>query len=164
MWYNIRIIFYEGSFTLEKLNFILKKILFPACAIYTVISFVVLSFSSTVVEKPAITISTMALFLFMSLLISLSGLIFNVKNLALFLKTVIHMALCLFSLIFSLYFFAFFGISSDISVNKLLIGVVFCIFYLIFIAPFIVFFHNAKEKQKEKKEYTPMFKKNKDNV
>ena len=74
------------------------------------------------------------------------------------------MALCLFSLIFSLYFFAFIGLASDISVNKLLLGVVFCIFYLIFIAPFVALFHSAKEKQKEKKEYTPMFKKNKDNV
>ena len=31
-------------------------------------------------------------------------------------------------------------------------------------APFVALFHSAKEKQKEKKEYTPMFKKNKDNV
>ena len=126
------------------------------CAIYTVISFAVTLLSATIIEKPALTLRTMGLFIFMSFLISCSGYIFDLKRITIFLRTMIHMLLCLLSVIVSLYIF---GHAADLSVDKLLLSVFFCILYLIIAVPIVVIHSSNQAKKAQSKEYTPMFRK-----
>lgn len=144
---------------MNKLEFFIKRVFYPACAVYAFLSLAVLLLSSTVVDKPALTINTMLLFLFMSFLIALSGMVFELKRISLFFRTLIHMGLSLVSVVASLYIFNFFGASGDLSVNKLLLAVFFCVIYLIIAVPIIIFSAVFKDKKERNTQYSSMFKK-----
>ena len=144
---------------MKELRFILKRVLYPACALYTVLSASVLLFGQIIADKAALTMSSVILFFLMSVLIALSTNIFRVRNIGLFFRAAIHMVLCILSVIFSMVIMNFFGASYDLETGKLILAVAFAIAYVIVMAPALLIYTHIKTKKESEKEYTSMFKK-----
>lgn len=144
---------------LKELNFILKKVLYPACALYTLLSAFVLVFGQTITDKAALTMSSVILLFLMSVLIALSTNIFRVRSIGLFFRAAIHMVLCILSVIFSMMIMNFFGAAYDLAAGKLILAVAFAIVYIAVMTPALLIYTHIKTKKEADKEYSSMFKK-----
>ena len=145
---------------MKEFKFIIRSVLYPACAIYTVISTLVLLFGEAITDKAALTVSSVVLFIIMSVLIALSTNIFRVSKIGLFFRAAIHMVLCVLSVIFSMVVMNFFGASYDLAAGKLILVVLFAVAYAIVMTPALLIYSHFKARSERDTEYTSIFKKN----
>ena len=138
----------------------MKRVLYPACAIYTVISTLVLIFGEALTDKAALTVSSVVLFIIMSILIALSTNIFRVSRIGLFFRAAIHMVLCILSVIISMVIMNFFGASYDLAAGKLILVVLFAVAYAVVMTPALLIYSHVRSKRERDTEYTSIFKKN----
>lgn len=138
---------------MKLLQLIWQKILAPAGAIYTLLSFVLLVLLTlTSNTKPAINLTASLIFLLLSLMIACCNLIFEIKSLSLMTRTVLHFFAVLLSVILT----ATAG-SYEMNVQSLVLILVYTILYLIIVPPFLLIGMRVSKKKKEEKTYTSMF-------
>ena len=139
---------------MKILDYIVTKILYPACAIFTVSSGVFLIFTQLVskYQKPAMYIDSYFMFFALAILISLCNRVFYIKKLSALLKTVLHAVLVIASIVIVFYVKA--GTTES---NPLVLILLFSVLYALIAIPVLLILNAKNRKKKENKEYKSMF-------
>ena len=90
---------------MKILDYIFTKILYPACAIFTVSTGVFLIFTQIVskYQKPAMYIDSYFMFFALAVMIALSNRVFYIKKLSALSKTILHAILVIASIVIVFY-------------------------------------------------------------
>lgn len=139
---------------MKILNYIISKILYPACAIFTLISFVFLIFTQlvSVYQKPAIYIDSYFMFFFLSILIALSNRVFYIPKMSALSKTMLHALFVLLSIVAVVY------IKSGVTeANPLVLILLYAVLYTAVATPVLLIMSSINRKKKENKDYKSMF-------
>lgn len=139
---------------MKILDYIITKILYPACAVFTIMSCVFLVFTQIVTEyqKPAIYIDSYFMFFALAVLIALSNRVFYIKKLSALSKTVLHAVLVIASIVIVFYVKA--GTTES---NPLVLILLFSVLYALVAIPVLLILNAKSRKKKESKEYKSMF-------
>lgn len=139
---------------MKILEYIITKILYPACAIFTLVSSVFLIFTQLVTEyqKPAMYIDSYFMFFALSVLIALSNRVFYIKKLSALSKTVLHAFLVITSISV-----VFYVRSGTTEANPLVLILLFSVLYAIVAIPVLLIISSRNRKKKESKDYKSMF-------
>lgn len=137
-------------------DYIITKILYPACAIFTLISCIFLIFTEIVsaYQKPALYIDSYFMFFALAVLISVSNRVFYIKKLSALSKTILHSVLVITSIVVVFYVKA--GTTES---NPLVLILLFSVLYAIVAIPVLLIISSKHRKKKENKDYQSMFSK-----
>jgi len=139
---------------MKILDYIASKILYPACAIFTLTSFVFLIFTDIVskYQKPAIYIDNYFMFFVLALLIALANRVFYIKKMSAMSKTILHAFLVLVSIV------AVFYIKNGATEsNPLVLILLYAVLYAVVAIPVLLIVSAKNRKKKENKDYKSMF-------
>ncbi len=131
---------------------IVRRVVFPACMIYTLISLVFSAIASTGNPNFAPTFSSLGLFLAFSVLIALCNMILRIQKWNLLLRLFLHYG----SVMISIYLLLFFASGQTGNTGAMMIlGVLFTVIYLLFAVIYATVRRaTAKEKpEKYKKQF-----------
>lgn len=132
-----------------------RRVILPACAVYTVLTLVLILFMYGVSgssENPALTLRSALSLLAMSVLIALSSLIFYYPKLSMPVRTIINFFLTLASVIV----ITLIG-SYDVTGRPLVLVVVFTVIYLALVPVSILVYSIIKKKISEDTDYKSVF-------
>ncbi len=141
---------------MKVLKFLWQKLLLPTFAVYTLLSTVTLFFLTVITkdtQKPALTLSSSVMLLFLSLFVCGATLIFYLPKLRLCFKLPLNFFATLFSIIIIISFGSY-----EMDANSLVLILVFTFVYIIVAIPVLVIKSIIDKKSKEEKSYTSMFK------
>ncbi len=133
---------------------IVKRILYPACAIFTCLTllFMLLAKLITDNEDPALQVGSFFMFFVLSILIAACNLIFSVEKYSLFLRAVLHYLAVLASLIVV---FTVFG--KNTGASPLVLILLYSVLYLVVSIPVLLILASKQKKKREEQTYTSMF-------
>ena len=135
-------------------DYILTKIVYPACALFTAISFSFLLFVqlSDTYNKPAIYIDSYFTFFVLSLLIALCNRVLHIKGMTLLSRTLLHAVCVIGSIVL-----VFYAGKNVTEVSPLVLILFFSVIYAIVAAPILLVASSRSAKKKEQKDYQSMF-------
>ena len=135
-------------------KYIFTQVLYPACAIFTVTSFVFLLFTTLVsnYQKPAMFMGSYFAFFVLSVLISLSNGVFKIKSISVMSRTLLHA----FCVITSITVVSYVSVGNTGS-NPLIFVLLFTVLYAIVATPALLIISSINRKKSEKKDYRSMF-------
>ena len=146
---------------MKTVSFIFKKILYPTCAIFTIVWFAVCLLIDSVQNIVNINLTSTIMCFVCALMIAICNLILDYKKLPFVGRFFLHMVLSIFSIsvtiaIFSSFFPTVYAVSEKSFYLVLLLVVV----YLILATPALLLYNHFVLTKKERvtTEYTPIFK------
>jgi len=145
---------------MKTVSFIFKKILYPTCAIFTVIWFVVCLLIDSIQDITNINLTSTVMCFVCALMIALCNLILNYKKMPFVGRFFLHMALSIFSISVTVAVFSsFFPTAYTVSEKSFYLVLLLVVAYLILATPILLLYHHFVLSKKEKKttEYTPIF-------
>ena len=130
---------------MKILSYLFRKILLPACGIYTFITFTVIllahladSLSIFDIAVPALTLSLMLLFFVISIVLSLCNKLLYIKRLSALSSVFIHMLSVIFSVsVITFVYSSAFG-NYALTIKAFLLVVIFTFLYIVFCLPFAI--------------------------
>lgn len=139
---------------MRTIKYIITKVLYPACAIFTVTSFAFLVFTTLVsdYQKPAMYIGSYFTFFVLSVLIALANGIFSIKKMSALSKTVLH-AVCVIASITAVFYLR----TGNTGSNPLVLILLFSVLYAIVAIPVLLIVSAINRRKSEKKDYHSMF-------
>ena len=139
---------------MRSIKYIITKVLYPACAIFTVTSFAFLIFTTLVsdYQKPAMYIGSYFTFFLLSVLISLSNGVFRIKKMSALSKTVLH-AVCVIASITVVFYVS----TGNTGSNPLVLILLFTVLYAVIAIPTLLIVSAVNRRRSEKKDYHSMF-------
>lgn len=146
---------------MKTVSFIFKKILYPACAIFTITWFVVCLLIDSIQNIININLTSTVMCFVCALMIALCNLILNCKKMPFVGRFFLHMVLSISSISVTIAIFSsFFPTAYAVTEKSFYLVLLLIVAYLILATPLLVLYNhfvlaNPKESSKE---YTPMFK------
>lgn len=142
------------EFIMKIIDYIITKILYPACVVFTVMSGVFLIFTQIVTkyQKPALYIDSYFMFFVLAILIALSNRVFYINKLSALAKTVLHAFLVITSIIV-----VFYVRTGTTESSPLVLILLFSVLYAVVATPVLLIISSKNRKKKENKEYKSMF-------
>ncbi len=139
---------------MNKIRFVIRRIIYPAGLIYTLLSMSILVIVTLLDSvKPALSISTAAMLLLLSLLISACNQIFTLRQFSLLTRFLLHYPAVLASTALTLLF----NSGYDLTVDSLVLVLVFSVLYLITVPPILLIGGKLHQNDTEEKTYTSIF-------
>lgn len=146
---------------MKTVSFIFKKILYPSCAIFTVIWFVVCLLINSVQNITNINLTSTVMCFVCAFMIALCNLILDYKKMPFVGRFFLHMVLSVFSISVTIAVFSsFFPTAYAVSEKSFYLVLLLVVAYLVFATPSLLLYHHfvLVEKEKKNSEYTPIFK------
>ena len=146
---------------MKTVSFILKKILYPTCAIFTVMWFVVCLLIDSIQNITNINLTSTILCLVCALMISLCNLILTYQKIPFVGRFFLHMVLSIVSISVTVAIFAsFFPTAYAVSEKSFYLVLLLVVAYLVLATPMLLLYNHFVLSKKEKvdTEYTPIFK------
>ncbi|MBQ4120707.1 MAG: hypothetical protein IJD35_01695 [Clostridia bacterium] len=146
---------------MKTVSFIFKKILYPACVIFTVIWFVLCLLIDSVQNVTNINLTSTVMCFVCALMISLCNLILDYKKMPFVGRFFLHMVLSVFSISVTIAIFSsFFPTAYAVSEKSFYLVLLLVVAYLVLATPTLLLYHHFVLSKKEKTpgEYTPVFK------
>ncbi|MBO5778385.1 MAG: DUF3021 family protein [Clostridia bacterium] len=139
---------------MKLIQFITRKILYPAGVIYILLTMVPLLFMNlTDNMKPALTLENAATFLLLAVLIAACNLLFSLRQFSLFTRTLFHFSAVLVSIVVVLLLHG----GYDMSLNSMVLVVLYTVVYLLIVPPVLLIGNKLHRKSSEEKTYTSIF-------
>ena len=139
---------------MKLIQFLTRKILYPAGVIYILLTMAPLLFMTlTDNMKPALTLENATAFLCLALLIATCNLLFSMRQFSLFTRALLHFPAVLLSIVVVLLCHG----GYDLSVNSMVLVILYTILYLIIVPPILLIGAKLHHKNAEEKTYTSIF-------
>ncbi|MBQ8287738.1 MAG: DUF3021 family protein [Clostridia bacterium] len=139
---------------MNKLRFLIRKIIYPTCLIFTFLSMAVLLLVTLVdSSKPALSISTAGMLLLLALLISLCNLIFSLRQFSMLTRVLMHYP----AVLLSVAAVTLLNRNYDLTVDSLVLILLFSVLYAIVVPPVLLISAKLYQSDAEEKTYTSIF-------
>lgn len=139
---------------MNKLHFLIRKIVYPAALIYTVLSFTILVIVNLMdSSKPAISISTAGMLLLLSVMISICNLIFALRQFTILTRVLMHFPATLIVTAATMLL----NSDYDLTVNSMVLVLVFAVLYALIVPPVLLIGNKLHQNETEEKTYTSIF-------
>ncbi len=139
---------------MKLIQFITRKILYPAGLIYILLTMAPLLFMNlTDNMKPALTLENASAFLLLAVLIAACNLLFSLRQFSLFTRTLFHFPAVLVSIIVVLLLHG----GYDMSMNSMVLVILYTVVYLVIVPPVLLIGNKLHRKSSEEKTYTSIF-------
>ena len=146
---------------MKTVSFIFKKVLYPTCAIFTVIWFVLCLLIDSIQNITNINLTSTVMCLVCALMISLCNLILGYQKMPFVGRFFLHMVLSVFSISVTIAIFSsFFPSAYAVSEKSFYLVLLLVVAYLVLATPSLLLYHHfvLSKKEKAPAEYTPIFK------
>lgn len=146
---------------MKTVSFIFKRILYPSCAIFTIIWFIVCLLINSVQSITNINLTSTVMCFVCAFMIALCNLILDFRKMPFVGRFFLHMALSVFSISVTIAVFSsFFPTAYAISGKSFYLVLLLVVAYLILATPSLLLYHHfvLAKREKKKDEYTPIFK------
>lgn len=146
---------------MKTVSFVVKKILYPTCAIFTVIWFVVCLVINSVQSITNINLTSTVMCFVCALMIALCNLILGYKKMPFVGRFFLHMLLSVFSISVTIAVFSsFFPSAYTVSAKSFYLVLLLIVAYLILATPILLLYHRLvlTKNDTPNTEYTPIFK------
>ena len=146
---------------MKTVSFIFKKVLYPTCAIFTVIWFILCLLIDSIQNITNINLTSTVMCFVCSLMIALCNLILGYKKMPFVGRFFLHMVLSVFSISVTVAVFsAFFPTAYAVSEKSFYLVLLLVVAYFILATPTLLLYHHfiLSKKEKSASEYTPIFK------
>lgn len=147
---------------MKTVSFIFKKILYPTCAIFTVVWFLLCLIIDVAQDVTNINLTSTVMCFVIALMISLCNLILGYRKMPFVGRFFLHMALSVFSLSVTIALFSSrFPTAYAVSERSFYLVLILIVAYLIIATPTLLLYHHffLSKKEKQTAEYTPIFQK-----
>ena len=139
---------------MKIIQFITRKILYPAGLLYTAMTMILLLFMTIIdTGKPAITLHTAASMFLVSVLIAAANQIFTLRQFSLLTRTLMHYPAVLVAIVAVLVLDG----SYDLTVNSMVLIILYTVIYALIVPPFLLVGIKLHQKENEEKTYTSIF-------
>ncbi len=139
---------------MNKLRFLIRKIIYPTCLIFTLLSMAVLLLVNLVdSSKPAISISTAGMLLLLALLISVCNLIFSLRQFTMLTRVLLHFP----SVLIVTAGVMLLNPGYDLTVDSLVLVLIFAVLYALVVPPVLLVSAKLYQNAAEEKTYTSIF-------
>lgn len=139
---------------MKLIQFITRKILYPAGVIYILLTMIPLIFMTlTDNMRPALTLENASAFLLLSLLIAACNLLFSLRQFSLLTRTLLHFPAVLVSIVAVLLLHG----NYDLSMNSMVLVLLYAVLYLLIVPPYLLIGAKLHHKNVEEKTYTSIF-------
>jgi len=146
---------------MKTVSFIFKKILYPTCAIFTIIWFVLCLLIDSIQNITNINLTSTVMCFVCALMIALCNLILDYKKMPFVGRFFLHMVLSIFSISVTIAVFSsFFPTAYAVSEKSFYLVLLLVVAYLVLATPTLLLYHHfvLSKKEKTPTEYTPIFK------
>lgn len=146
---------------MKTVSFIFKKILYPACAIFTIIWFILCLLIDSIQNITNINLTSTVMCMVCALMIALCNLILNYKKIPFVGRFFLHMVLSIFSISVTIAIFSsFFPTAYAVSEKSFYLVLLLVAAYLVLATPTLLLYNHfvLSKKEKVSTEYIPMFK------
>ena len=146
---------------MKTVAFILKKILYPACTLFTLIWFVICLLIDTTQNIININLTSTVMCFVCALMIALCNLIISYKKIPFVGRFFLHMVTSIFSLSVTIAIFSsFFPTVYTVSEKSFYLVLLLIVAYLIIATPTLILYYYfvLAKKENTPSEYVPMFK------
>lgn len=140
---------------MNKLYKTVKNIIMQTAALSAAIIFAILIFMSLIADgsiNPAITLPTASLCLLTAFLFSICNLIFRVRSISLFVRTLLHFFACLIAIVLVVTLGSY-----EFKDSSLLLIVAYAIVYLLTVPTYLLIAGAIHRKHSEKEDYDSIF-------
>lgn len=145
---------------MKTVSFIVKKILYPSCALFTVIWFVLCLLIDSIQNITNINLTSTIMCFVCALMISLCNLILSYKKIPFVGRFFLHMVLSIFSISVTIAIFSsFFPTAYAVSEKSFYLVLLLIVAYLVLATPILLLYNHfvLSKKEKTSTEYTPIF-------
>ena len=146
---------------MKTVSVILKKVLYPSCAIFTIIWFVVCLIINSVQTITNINLTSTVMCFVCALMIALCNLILDYPKMPFVGRFFLHMVLSIFSVSVTVALFSsFFPTAYVVSGKSFYLVLLLVVAYLLIATPTLLLYNHfvLAKKEKTTTEYTPIFK------
>ena len=147
---------------MKTLSFIFKKILYPACVIFTIIWFVLCLLIDSIQNITNINLTSTVMCLVCALMIALCNLVLGYKKMPFVGRFFLHMVLSIFSISVTIAIFSsFFPTAYAVSEKSFYLVLLLVVAYLVIATPTLLLYNHfflSPKKEKNNSEYSPIFK------
>ena len=139
---------------MDKLRYLIRKIIYPTCLIFTVLSMAVLVLVNLMGSaKPALSISSAGMFLLLAFLISICNLIFSLRQFTMLTRVLLHYPAVLLSTAGVMLL----NPNYDLTVNSMVLILIFSALYAVIVPPVLLISAKFYQNDAEEKTYTSIF-------
>lgn len=143
------------AFPMKRLYQLVRDILMQTATITTVLIFAILIFMTLAGNQnlsPALTLPTAFLCLIVAFLLSLCNLLFRIRSISLFVRTLLHFLACLTSVVLCVTLGNY-----EFKSSSLLLILVYAILYLVIVPPALLIGNSIHKRMVEEDDYDSIF-------